>query len=879
MSREYAVLAPPTARRSRAPDIGPARVVLSFRPVGDSQAIPPCPYRGLFAFREIDAPYFFGRETYIARLVKFVQKKQLVTVIGPSGSGKSSLVFAGVVPHLREEGNWLITSFRPSNQPFRTLAAALTPLLESEMSEIDRLIEIKKLAERLWQGELDLRAVIERIVQKHFGARLLLIADQFEELYTLCSPPQEQQRFLDLLLEIGQAQPQQRDFGFNLIITLRADFLGHALSYRRFADCLQDTDVKLGPMTHQELQNAIKKPADKLKVQVDGELTEHILGTISKEPGSLPLLEFALMLLWKKQREGHLTLAAYDEIGGVEHALAVYAEEVYCGLNQKEQKQAQRIFVQLVQPGEGTEDTRRLATYADIGKESWDIVTLLSNVRLVVSGRDESTGDETVEIVHEALIRGWKRLREWIEHDRDFRLWQRLRASLRQWEASSRDIGALLRGVLLVEAEGWMIARPDISPAENAFIEASRKHQEDEIEILNQAAAQKLEKARLQLLLERFPFGIMVISVEDKCITAINPQSLQYLRRIGLVLESIDEAAENIIIGMNSEQVLRTATWYGSSGAIVPYEEQPLFFALQKGMASEAELQIVGTDNEILYLLVNATPLNDHDGTITSVVLTWQDITDRKIFEHAREDFVATTAHELKTPLANLRAHLAELSSRDLKWSEEERFDILSTADEQIERLVRMVNQFLDATRIVVGALRLDLEVISLTDLFEDLQERFEALISSSRRQLEVNISAYLPNVQADYELIMAALENLLVHALRCTPEGDVVRLEAKTVYGNNDDQPLGVELRVIDRGPIVVPEQQAELFTRFSKFASQREARQNRLGRIKNLARSVGLGLYISRGIIETHGSTLKLEGDLIQGNIFSFILFIFAV
>jgi WD40 repeat protein len=212
-----------------------------------------------------------------------------------------------------------------------------------------------------------------------------------------------------------------------------------------------------------------------LGVTIESGLTQRILDAVSAEPGDLPLLEFALNQLWGKQRDAQLTHAAYEEIGGVEAALSRYAEEAYGRLNEEEKERARRIFIQLVRPGEGTQDTRRLATRTEVGEENWDLVTRLADARLVVSGRDEAAGEETVEIVHEALIGGWERLRLWIEVDRSFRIWQeRLRASLRQWEASRRDEGALLRGVPLAEAEGWLQSRPvELSPDERVFIQLS----------------------------------------------------------------------------------------------------------------------------------------------------------------------------------------------------------------------------------------------------------------------------------------------------------------------------------------------------------------------------------------------------------------------
>ena len=171
-----------------------------------------------------------------------------------------------------------------------------------------------------------------------------------------------------------------------------------------------------------------------------------------------------------------MTHKAYETIGRVEGALARYAQQVHDALEREAREKAQHIFIQLVQPGEGTGDTRRVATRAEIGSDNWSLVQYLAEKRLVVTGRNPATGNETVEVVHEALIEHWRQLQAWIDADRDFRTWQeRLRAALHQWEVSDRDEGALLRGVPLVEAEGWLAKRTmDLSVLTNAhFIQAS----------------------------------------------------------------------------------------------------------------------------------------------------------------------------------------------------------------------------------------------------------------------------------------------------------------------------------------------------------------------------------------------------------------------
>ncbi|MUG92918.1 CHAT domain-containing protein [Scytonema sp. UIC 10036] len=456
------------------------------------------PYRGLFAFREEDAQFFFGREAFTKMLVDAVERQPMVAVIGPSGCGKSSVVFAGLVKHLRNAGNWHIVEFRPGSRPMSALATALLTDKEFYWSRTERLQDIKNLATNLQECNNGLRDVVNDILRLEQNKRLLLVADQFEELYTLCRDSFERKAFLDELLEaINTCQ------NFTFVLTLRADFLGQVLSYRPFADALQYADLKLGPMTEKELLDAVDKPAALLGVTVESGLTGRILSSMSASGGDLPLLEFALTQLWSKQQDAQLTHTAYDEIGGVEAALARYADEVYNQLNFEEQERAQRIFIQLVHPGQGTEDTRRVATRCEVGEENWDLVTRLASSRLVVTGYDEKTGFDTVELVHEALIRSWGQLNLWMQLDRDFRHWQeQLRSAMRTWESSGFDEGALLRGKPLADAEDWLFKRfMELSSGERSFIGLS-------LELRSQQ--RKKQKRRRQFTVIGLSFGLIL---------------------------------------------------------------------------------------------------------------------------------------------------------------------------------------------------------------------------------------------------------------------------------------------------------------------------------------------------------------------------------
>jgi WD40 repeat protein len=435
-----------------------------------------CPYQGLEKFTEEKAEYFFGRDKATSGLVAAVNNRPLVAVIGASGSGKSSLVFAGLIPQLRRDtvNNWVIIAFRPGKNPFESLAVALVSALN--------LPEDKR---RLGELELDVNLKRDRSTLQNLIAdltdgdrlgeevtRVLLIADQFEEIYTLCTESESRKTFLNSLLQAVKNAPF-----FTLVLTLRADFLSRALDdYEPFGRALQEYQLEpVVRMSRQELESAITRPATQLGFEFERGLSNTIINDIQDGDGRLPLLEFTLTQLWKQQHSGRLTHQAYKNIGGVEKALANYAEAVYADLSESEREKAQRVFIQLVQPGEGTEDTRRLATSEEVGGDNWDLVTHLADKRLVVTNRNESTNEETVEVVHEALIRHWERLRGWMQENRKFRIWQQgLIVALQQWVDSNKDDGALLRSTTLVVAEDWLKQRGrEVSKAQRRFIEKS----------------------------------------------------------------------------------------------------------------------------------------------------------------------------------------------------------------------------------------------------------------------------------------------------------------------------------------------------------------------------------------------------------------------
>jgi transcriptional regulator with XRE-family HTH domain/tetratricopeptide (TPR) repeat protein len=442
--------------------------------VGDDLA--PCPYRGLLAFREEDAGVFFGREVLVDILKDKLAYKNIIQVSGPSGSGKSSLIAAGLIHALKTSASWQVIYCRPGSDPFGALASALIPHLYPVLDEISRAAQLPRLRQVLEQGQLFF--LLRQLAVADSGGDLLLFIDQFEEIYTQCGTQEVRDRFLDSLLPLTSLGPSQK-----LVYTIRSDFVNRLLSHRRFVDAIQDSDLKIGPMDQDELELVIREPASQRNIRFEDGLVERILNDAGAEPGTLPLLEFALTELWSRQSSHTLTHSAYERIGQLSGAIAHRAEKVYRSLSPLEQEAARHILTRLVRlADEGGEDTRQRIALSTLYSEELlnsdsgrKVLALLTEARLVTIGVESHGGQRMVEIAHEALVRRWPRLNQWLQDDREILIWrQRLRLLIREWQQTGRDEGFLLRGALLDEARLWLSRRAnDLTPEEKDFIGSS----------------------------------------------------------------------------------------------------------------------------------------------------------------------------------------------------------------------------------------------------------------------------------------------------------------------------------------------------------------------------------------------------------------------
>ena len=416
------------------------------------------PYKGLRSFLEADAADFFGRETLVRRLVERVAERgpgtRFLCVVGPSGSGKSSVVRAGLVPALRRGAvpgseHWFVAELVPGAHPMRQLESALLGIAVDPPPS---------LLEELERDELGLVRAVDRVLPDP-NADLLIVLDQLEEVFTLVDDDAERSRFLDALRAAAEA-PGSR---VRLVATLRADFFDQPLSVRGFGDLLAEHTEAITPMSPEQLERAIAGPAEHVGLQVEPGLVAAMVTEVADRPGALPLLQYALTELAERAEGGALTLEDYRRIGGVSGALARRAEQLFEQSNETARDACRQLFLRLVALGEGTEDTRRRVRRSELqslagslseARAMDGVIETFGRHRLLSFDRDADSREPTVEIAHEALLREWSRFRDWIEEAREgLRLTARISAATAEWRQADQTDEYLLTGTRLAQAE------------------------------------------------------------------------------------------------------------------------------------------------------------------------------------------------------------------------------------------------------------------------------------------------------------------------------------------------------------------------------------------------------------------------------------------
>ncbi len=467
------------------------------------------PFKGLQYFDESDSDLFFGREALTAKLTGHLRNTQFLSVIiGASGSGKSSLVRAGLIPALKKgsilsdgttppEGSadWDIRVITPTAHPLEALATELTRNSES-------MTATATLMDDLASDPRSLHLYVLRKTSSRDSSprHTLLLIDQFEELFTLCRDEFEREAFIDnLLTAISPISSNREDKGnVTLILTLRADFYAHLAQYPDLREAVAQHQEYIGPMTTDELRRAIEEPAVRGHWEFEPGLVDLILRDVGDEPGALPLLSHALLETWKRRAGHRLTLKGYADAGGVRGAIAHTAESVYQNLSPDDQLIARNLFLRLTELGEGTEDTRRRASFDELMSRAEDAAHVRTVLNRLADARLVTIGEDTAEVAHEALIREWPTLREWLNQDREgLRLHRHLTEAAHEWELLGRDAGALYRGAHLAQAREWAELHPkELNSGERAFLDGSDELEQHEQMEREEQQQRELESAR-----------------------------------------------------------------------------------------------------------------------------------------------------------------------------------------------------------------------------------------------------------------------------------------------------------------------------------------------------------------------------------------------
>ena len=473
------------------------------------------PYVGLAAFQPEDAGRFFGRDKLVSDLLARLRQRRFLGVFGSSGCGKSSLLRAGLVARLsaeREQDSAPIVVFTPGQHPVEECAVQLARFLgESPATLRDEFFtDPRNLHLRIRQAAAD-RAAESSVV---------LVVDQFEELFTLCGDEQERARFVDALM-IAVTDPGSRT---SVVLGVRADFLDHCGQYPQLVTALRDAQVLVGPMMTDELRRVITGPAEQAGYRVETALVARLVADAARQPGMLPLISHALLQTWRHRQGTVMTVAGYDAVGGIEHALARTAEELYQALDADQQDIAQQIFLRLTARGEGTEDTKRRIPRDELDHDNPNTVLVLDTL---TRARLVTLGQNSVEIAHEALIQHWPRLHDWLADDREgHRLHRRLTEAASDWEHHERDEGLLYRGTRLA---AWQ-DRPTepLNDTERAFLAASRHAVERE---------HHLRRRRVRLTISGLSAATVIVAVLailalSMAVNANNERSLAVARQL-----------------------------------------------------------------------------------------------------------------------------------------------------------------------------------------------------------------------------------------------------------------------------------------------------------------------------------------------------------
>ena len=551
-----------------------------------------CPFRGLAPFDAAHTEYFFGRERLVAELVAGLVGSTLLAVLGPSGSGKSSAVRAGLLPALASgvvpgSERWRRAVMRPGERPLAELSRTLARAVP-EAGREDAAPWIGDALDRLPNGE-----------------RLVLAIDQFEEVFVACRDEVERDAFLDALVE-GAADPDDR---LTLVLAIRADFYGRCAEHADLATLISANQILVGPMRRDELRRAIELPARRAELRIEPRLVSALVGNVAGEPGGLPLLSAALLELWQRRDGSTLRYQDYERTGGVEGAVARLAEGAYQRLSEAERRRARPMLLRLA----GDDETAQAFVRRRVSLDELELDRDPDAARalaVLAENRLLTLDEGAVEVAHEALLREWPRLRGWLEADAEGRrLHNHLIGASQEWRDSGGDPAELYRGARLAAALEWAAEHhPELNELEREFLDEGRAASDREAE--RQRRANRRLRTLLAgvgvLLTAAVIAGVFAISERQDARRAATAEAAQRLGAQALTEDRLDRAAALANAGVALDDSLATR-----SNLLSTLARDPAVLGVLPGDGDELMDLAVSPDGRTL-------ALGDADGTVTA---------------------------------------------------------------------------------------------------------------------------------------------------------------------------------------------------------------------------------------------------------------------
>ncbi len=621
-----------------------------------------CPYIGLNAFDDSNRHLFYGRSQLINDILSHIMVSRLVAAIGPSGSGKSSVILAGVLPRLKDGGlpdsaDW---RYYPTIVPGSTPLTRLARLLQPE--DVDPESWITENVEQFHQDPEHLAHLIN---EAGFQPAILVI-DQFEETFTLCHDEEERDAFLNNLLNLIRTQLSRHV----VLLTMRVDYESYLNKVPLFQSLFEQGQVRVSAMNSGELHEAIEKPAEAVGLKFQDGLVDALVREIVGEPAALPLLQFTLLQLWDNRERNRVTWEAYRRLGGVTEALANTADRIYNEMLPEDQVTTKRVLLRLVRP-DGLEFTRRRVPrkllYSDEANDRVDrVLERWTNARLLYVVKGHTADDDQVEVAHEALVRNWPRLVEWLEDER-IALRNRLRLSRQaeDWDARGRDDSLLLRGALLTEA----LQYSDLNPLEQDFLndseaairaaeeekETARQRELDNARQLAEEQRQRAEaEAKAARRLRYFSITLLVLLVA----VIITVFGWNNLRNQSLLAESERQAAE--LAAFQAEATAEAANQDATQVAqVVEATATEAYLINATSTVERATSQAVATEQRLVNANSTATAVNAANATQQSIAIAAA--TQTVIAMEQTEPTISSSSSSLPTSTPNPEQIMVQL--------------------------------------------------------------------------------------------------------------------------------------------------------------------------------------------------------------------------